>query len=161
MLPSTADLFSSGVPCARLLDANLGVSGLTLMMAKLPFASNIAKPVPFGPKMSTRLPSGRTLTFEALLHVPTISLAVWAIAVPGKTNPTVSAAVASVMILFMGVPLRCCREQDDMATACGSLAHRRVNALLPGTQIRDDRRSRVQLNLERPSSSWHQAAYLA
>src|SRR5262245_8145349 len=131
MPPSTAALFSSGVPCARLLDANLGVSGLILMIAKRPLASNIANPVPFGPKMSTRLPSWRILTFETLLHVPTRYFAVWAITGAGKATPTTSAMVASVMIPFLG--LRRCggRERILVAPGCRSFARRRVTALCP------------------------------
>src|SRR5262245_36219844 len=41
------------------------------------------------------------LTFDTLLHVPTRSLAVCAVAGPGKAAPTMSAAVVYVITLFM------------------------------------------------------------
>src|SRR5262245_9640458 len=131
MPPNTAALFSSAVPCARLLEANLGVSGLMLTIAKRPLLSNIANPVPLGPNTLTRLPSGRMLTFDTLLHVPTRSLAVWAAANCGNAAPIVSEMAESVIILFMGVPLYCHHSRMRPATACRSPARRRRKALLP------------------------------
>src|SRR5262245_8309026 len=61
------------------------------------------------------------LTFEMLVHVPTRSLAVCAIAGPGKATPAMSAAVVSRIILFIGslsVLLRATRDRDDGPLAC-------------------------------------------
>src|SRR6201982_2221341 len=71
MAPCTADLFSSAVPSRRLLLANFGRDSPIIVMAKWPFASSINTPRGFGPNASYLLPSGRKLTFDTIVQVPT------------------------------------------------------------------------------------------
>src|SRR5438132_6043164 len=118
MPPSVYALFSSGVPLARLLEANFAVSGFMLTMAKWPLLSNIAKPVPWAPNTSVFLPSGLMLTFEAMVQVPTRSLAVWATAAPGKTTQMPSAIAFSAMFRVMVFSLGCLRRFRVQAGPC-------------------------------------------
>src|SRR5882762_5694272 len=67
----TVALFSSGVPCSRLLAANLGRPGRVRRYAKRPFASKMTKPFGLGPNGWTFVPSGRTLSTETHVQVPT------------------------------------------------------------------------------------------
>src|SRR6266404_6051571 len=54
MLPCTTELFSSGVPRMRLLEAKFGRSDRTTVMMKRPLASTIMEP--FGSAISESLP---------------------------------------------------------------------------------------------------------
>src|SRR5262249_22230072 len=71
MAPCTTDLFSSGVLSRRLLLANFRRPSPKSVIAKWPFASSINTPRGFGPSASYLLPSGRILTFETIVQVPT------------------------------------------------------------------------------------------
>ena len=75
MLPCTTALFSSGVPAARLLDANFGRSERVMMTETWPLAARVSWPCGLGPKRSVFLLSC-SIVIETSVHVPTRSLAV-------------------------------------------------------------------------------------
>src|SRR6516162_4997725 len=86
-------LFSSGVPCIRLLDANFGRSGRVPTNTKRPLASNVSIEFGVGPKDSLLRPSGAVLIFVTIFQVPTRSLALCAKALPGSNaSPKVATA---------------------------------------------------------------------
>src|SRR3954453_6168950 len=82
--------------------------------------------VPFGlsPNVRTLLPSGRTVSFETSVQLPTRSLAVCAAPGAGREIPKQSAAIvlrASVVRRFIVFPFVCQKDCDVRYTDCANV----------------------------------------
>src|SRR6476659_1812107 len=82
----------------------------------------MARPVPLGPKTSVVFPSALVLMFFVFFHVPTNSLAVWAVAMQGAAMARANTVEAIDEVFIVELP--CARDR-----ASGSLLLVRASCL--------------------------------